>query len=90
MKLTFGKYKGKTLSSIKKNDPSYYEWMTKQDGFKHLFKPKKVKKVILNDSIPLSNKNWNDDFVWHESYPNNMNELIKEWYNTPYINLISK
>ena len=53
-------------------------------------KIKKVKEVILNDIPPISNRNWNDDFKWID-YPDDMDEKILEWYNTPYYqNIISK
>jgi hypothetical protein len=49
------------------------------------------KKLPKKKEYPVvSNEKWNDDFKWHESYSDNINEKILEWYNTPYYKIKNK
>lgn len=83
MKLTFGKYNGKTISWVKKNDPDYYQWGCDKmpDIFnKKIDKPKKEKEVILSEEIVERNLNFNYDFKWHDSYPEDMTDRIYKWF----------
>ena len=53
--LTFGKYKGKTLSQIKAEDVGYLEWLIKQEntaeGLKYC-----LMKILENEKLPQRKK----------------------------------
>ena len=84
MKLTFGKYKDKTITWVKNNDPNYYEWgcVNIPDIFNKPKKPKKEKEVILSDEPILLNMEFNKGFKWHDSYPKDMTERMYKWFKS--------
>ena len=47
---TFGKYKGRTVKDVLKNDPGYYGWIQRSDF------PLYTKKVLTNIKEKFSNK----------------------------------
>lgn len=82
MKLKFGKYKDKTIAWVKKNDTNYYEWgcINIPDIFVTKPKVKKIKEVVLSEEIVDVNCNFNYDFKWHESYPEDMTDRMYKWF----------
>ena len=38
----------------------------------------------------ISNKNWNDNFEWGPGWPEDMDERMKEWYETPFLEYMNK
>ena len=89
MKLPFGKYKGKTTTWIKENDPSYYGWLELNVKDLELkYGPKKKKKeIVLKTDEPVINFNWNDNFIWNENWPKDINEKLYIWFKTPWYKL---
>ena len=84
MRLPFGKYTGKQINYIKVKDPDYYDWLVNNiKDFEERFN-KKRKNIILKNSPVVNNENWNNDFKWHESYSEDINENILKWYKTPW------